>query len=238
MLETSLPGVFAVGDVRAGNVKRVASAVGEGAISVHLVHRALAELRFLAPDERARFEIHPELAGTPYYVSLGILGRPLAEPGTVGACLREIREHDSAVRPQYLTAALHHRRPEVFPLLARTTRWQFLPHVREGRLKLLAVTPPRRVPSLPDTPAVAETLPGYAVDTWLGIFMPAKVAPEVVKKVNGEIARVLAQPEVKAKLAPQGIELGTNSPDELARVIRDDYAKWGKVIQQAGIKGE
>src|SRR5258706_15986973 len=113
-----------------------------------------------------------------------------------------------------------------------------MPQSRKARHRLLAVTAPGRVASLPDTPAVAETLPGFAVDTWLGIFVPAKVPPEVVQKVNADIARVLGNPDVKAKLAPQGIELGTNSPEQFARIIRDDYAKWGKVIQQAGIKGE
>jgi tripartite-type tricarboxylate transporter receptor subunit TctC len=134
--------------------------------------------------------------------------------------------------------------PAVADLLAgRIQFWigaanSLLPHVREGRLKLLASTTPQRVASLPDTPAVAETLPGFAVNTWLGIFVPARTPPELVRKVNGDVARVLANPEVKAKLAPQGIELGTNSPEELARIIREDYVKWGKVIQQAGIKGE
>jgi tripartite-type tricarboxylate transporter receptor subunit TctC len=68
--------------------------------------------------------------------------------------------------------------------------------------------------------------------------MPAKVPADVLKKVNGEIARVLGMPEVKAKLAPQGIELVTQSPEEFARFIRADYEKWGKVIKEAGIRGE
>jgi tripartite-type tricarboxylate transporter receptor subunit TctC len=59
-----------------------------------------------------------------------------------------------------------------------------------------------------------------------------------VKKVNAGIGRVLGDPEVKAKLAPQGIELSTNSPAEFAKLIRDDYLKWGRVIQEANIRGE
>jgi tripartite-type tricarboxylate transporter receptor subunit TctC len=113
-----------------------------------------------------------------------------------------------------------------------------LPHIRDGKLKLLGSTAPQRFANLGNTPAIGETLPGYAVDPWLGLFMPAKVPADIVKKVNVEVARILALPEVKAKLAPQGIELVTQSPEEFARFIRADYEKWGKVIQQAGIKGE
>src|SRR5438067_12315665 len=103
--------------------------------------------------------------------------------------------------------------PAVADLLAgRIQVWigapnSLLPHVREGRLKALGTTAPERSANLPDTPAIGETLPGFAVDTWLGIFMPAKVPPEVVKKVNAEVARVLGNPDVKAKLEPQGIGL-------------------------------
>jgi len=134
--------------------------------------------------------------------------------------------------------------PAVADLLAgRIQMWigaanSLLPHIREGRLKLLGSTAPQRLANLADTPAVAETLPGFAVDTWLGIFMPAKVPADIVKKVNAEVARVLGDPEVKAKLAPQGIELVTHSPSDLARVIREDYVKWGKLIKEADIRGE
>jgi len=134
--------------------------------------------------------------------------------------------------------------PAVADLLAgRIQMWigaanSLLPHIREGRLKLLGSTAPQRLANLADTPAVAETLPGFAVDTWLGIFMPAKVPADIVKKVNAEVARVLGNPEVKAKLAPQGIELVTHSPSDLARLIREDYVKWGKLIKEADIRGE
>ena len=134
--------------------------------------------------------------------------------------------------------------PAVADLLAgRIQMWigaanSLLPHIREGRLKLLGSTAPQRLANLADTPAVAETLPGFAVDTWLGVFMPAKVPADIVKKVNAEVARVLGDPEVKAKLAPQGIELVTHSPSDLARVIREDYVKWGKLIKEADIRGE
>ena len=113
-----------------------------------------------------------------------------------------------------------------------------LPHIKDGKLKLLGSTAPTRFANLGNTPAIGEALPGFSVDPWLGVFMPAKVPADVLKKVNSEIARVLALPDVKAKLAPQGIELVTQSPEEFARFIRADYEKWGKVIKEAGIRGE
>ena len=113
-----------------------------------------------------------------------------------------------------------------------------LPHIRDGKLRLLGSTAPQRFANLGNTPAIGETLPGFAVDPWLGIFMPAKVPADVLKKVNGEIARVLGREDVKAKLAPQGIELVTQSPEEFTKFIHADYEKWGKVIKEAGIRGE
>ena len=106
---------------------------------------------------------------------------------------------------------------------------------RRGRT---GTTAPERLAYLGDVPAIAETLPGFSVDTWLGIFVPAKTPPDIVGKVNREVARVLGSPDVKSRLEPQGIELVTNSPAEFAKLIRADYAKWGKVIKEADIRGE
>lgn len=113
-----------------------------------------------------------------------------------------------------------------------------LPHIRDGKLKLLGSTAAERFSNLGNTPAIGETLPGYAVDPWLGLFMPAKTPAEIVNRVNAEVARVLGSPDVKAKLAPQGIELVTNSPADFSKFIREDHAKWGKVIKEANIRGE
>ena len=113
-----------------------------------------------------------------------------------------------------------------------------LPHIKEGKLKLLGSTAPQRFPNLGDTPAIGEALSGYAVDPWLGLFMPAKVPPAIINRVNTEVARILNGAELKARLGAQGIELVTNSPADFARFIREDNAKWGKLIKEAGIKGE
>ena len=114
-----------------------------------------------------------------------------------------------------------------------------LPLLKDGRLRLLAAASSQRSPLLPDTPTIAESgYPGYALDIWLGVTMPAKVPAPIVAKVSADIARVLNVPEIKAKLGPQGIDVVTSSPQALAQLIREDYARWGKIIQAAGIKAE
>jgi tripartite-type tricarboxylate transporter receptor subunit TctC len=102
-----------------------------------------------------------------------------------------------------------------------------LPHVKEGKLRLLG-----------DTPTIAQTVPGYSLDPWLGLFLPAKVPQDVVTRIHGEVVKILGNPDLKGKLGPQGIELVTNSPAEFARFVREDNVKWGKIIKEAGIKAD
>jgi tripartite-type tricarboxylate transporter receptor subunit TctC len=68
--------------------------------------------------------------------------------------------------------------------------------------------------------------------------VPGKTPPEVIAKINAETSRILALPDVRARLVPQGIDLSTGSPEDLAKLIREDHARWGKVIREAGVKAE
>jgi tripartite-type tricarboxylate transporter receptor subunit TctC len=113
-----------------------------------------------------------------------------------------------------------------------------LPHVKDGKLRLLAGAGGKRFAAFPDLPAIAETVPGVALDVWLGVFMPAGVPKDIVTKVNADIALVLQMPDVRANLAAQGIEPTTSTPEALAQIIRDDHARWGKVIRDANIKAD
>jgi tripartite-type tricarboxylate transporter receptor subunit TctC len=113
-----------------------------------------------------------------------------------------------------------------------------LPHIKDGRLKLLGSSAPQRFAILGDTPAIGEIVKGYGLDPWLGLFMPAKVPQETVMRVHGEVVKILNGPELRARLGAQGIELVTSPPVEFARFIRDDNAKWGRIIKEAGIKGD
>ena len=112
------------------------------------------------------------------------------------------------------------------------------PHIRDGKLRQLAGAGGKRFAAYPDLPAIAETVPGVAIDIWLGVFMPANTPKEIVGKVNTDIIKLLGTAEVKASLALQGIEPVTSTPEALAATIRDDHTRWGKVIRDANIKAD
>jgi tripartite-type tricarboxylate transporter receptor subunit TctC len=113
-----------------------------------------------------------------------------------------------------------------------------LPHIKGGRLRLLASANPQRVASLGDVPTIAEAVPGYAVDPWLGLFVQGKTAPEIIQRINSEVRKLLEAPDAKAKFAAQGIDVWTSSPADFGRFMREDHAHWGKVILEANIHGE
>lgn len=113
-----------------------------------------------------------------------------------------------------------------------------LPHVREGKLRMLAGAGGKRFAAFPDLPAIAESVPGVALDVWLGVFMPAGVPKDIVGKVHADIVRVLQLPDIRANLAAQGIEAATSTPEALSTIIRDDHARWGQVIRDANIKAD
>ena len=110
-----------------------------------------------------------------------------------------------------------------------------LPHIKDGKLRLIASAGGKRISYLP---TIAETIPGVELDVWLGVFMPAGVPKDIINKVNGDIVRVLQLPEVKSNLNGQGIEAAPSTPEALTNTIKEDYARWGKVIKEANIKAE
>jgi tripartite-type tricarboxylate transporter receptor subunit TctC len=110
------------------------------------------------------------------------------------------------------------------------------PQVRSGKLRGLAVTSPRRSPSFADLPAIAETVPGYEVVNWFGILAPAGTARAIVTRLNNDLNAALGSPALRERLASQGADGVGGTPDEFARVIRSDFAKWAKVVKQSGAK--
>jgi tripartite-type tricarboxylate transporter receptor subunit TctC len=114
-----------------------------------------------------------------------------------------------------------------------------LPQVKAGKLRALAVTSPQRVPALPQTPTVAESgFPGYQASLWMGVFAPARTPGTVVALLNREFNSILALAEMREALADQAFEPGALTPDAFARLIREDTARWRKVIEESGIKPE
>jgi tripartite-type tricarboxylate transporter receptor subunit TctC len=113
------------------------------------------------------------------------------------------------------------------------------PHIKAGKLKALAVTGRQRASAFPDLPTMIEAgVPGYTAGTWYGILAPAGTPPAIVKRLNSELVKLLATPEIKKQFALQGVEPAGDRPDQFAALIRDDYDKWAKLIKEAKIKGE
>jgi tripartite-type tricarboxylate transporter receptor subunit TctC len=114
-----------------------------------------------------------------------------------------------------------------------------IPFVRSGKLRALAVTAPKRSPAAPEVPTVSEAgVPGFTVLDWQGMFTTAKTPPALVGKLNTEIRRALALPDVAEKLAGAGVEIQTTSPEEWGKFVKSEIEKWAKVVKTAGIKLE
>ncbi len=114
-----------------------------------------------------------------------------------------------------------------------------IPFVRNGKLRALAVTAPKRSPAAPEVPTVSESgIPGFSVLDWQGMFTTAKTPAAVVNKLNAEIKRALSLPDVIEKLATAGVEIQTTSPEEWGRFVQSEIEKWAKVVKTAGIKLE
>lgn len=109
------------------------------------------------------------------------------------------------------------------------------PQVRSGgKLRGLAVTGPKRSAAFPELPAIAETVPGYEVVNWFGIFAPAGTPAAIVKRVNAELNAALASPELVKRLNAQGADAVGGSAEAFARVVKADFAKWAKVVKESG----
>ena len=113
-----------------------------------------------------------------------------------------------------------------------------LEHVRAGRMVALAVGEAKRLPALPDIPAIAETVPGFEFAAWVGIFAPVKTPPEIVARISRETAAFLRDPEVMKIFADQQIVASYRDSDDFSLYIRQELGKWANLIRTLGIKGE
>jgi tripartite-type tricarboxylate transporter receptor subunit TctC len=112
-----------------------------------------------------------------------------------------------------------------------------LPHVKGGRLRGLAVTSAKRSSAITELPTVTESgLPGYEVVQWNGVLAPARVPAAIVARLNSEIERMLALPEMKSRLAADGADAAGGPPEKFAAFIRSDIDKWTKVIKAANVQ--
>jgi tripartite-type tricarboxylate transporter receptor subunit TctC len=133
-----------------------------------------------------------------------------------------------------LTDILGGRLPMMFSNVSAS-----LPLVKAGRLRGLGVTGAARIAAAPDLPTIAEAgLPGYETETWLGLVTSAGTPADAIARLDREVRRAMADPDVREKLAAQSLTLSTSTTAQFAAHIRSEHAKWGKLIREAGIKGE
>jgi tripartite-type tricarboxylate transporter receptor subunit TctC len=115
---------------------------------------------------------------------------------------------------------------------------QALEYVKGGQLRALAVCTPTRAEVLPEVPALAEFVPGYASDTWYGAGAPKNTPPEIIQTLNKEINAGLTDAKLKARLAELGGTVHTGSPADFGRFLADETEKWGKVVKFSGAKAD
>jgi tripartite-type tricarboxylate transporter receptor subunit TctC len=114
-----------------------------------------------------------------------------------------------------------------------------LPHVRDGKLRALAVTSLKRSPAAPELPTVDEiALPGFEANTWHGVVLPAGASAAIIARLNREIVAILHLPDVVERLSSQGAEAVGSTPEEFAAYIKSETVKWARVVRESGAKAE
>jgi len=113
-----------------------------------------------------------------------------------------------------------------------------MPHIKAGRLKVLAVTDSQRSAALPDTPTMGESLPGYEFNNWYGMMAPAGTPRPIINLLNAEVHRILALPDVRERFSGLGADPTPSTPEKFAAVMKADAEKWGGIIKQVGVRAE
>ena len=112
-----------------------------------------------------------------------------------------------------------------------------LPHVKSGRVRALGISSERRSPLWPDLPTISEAgLPGYESEASYGLVTPARAPAAVVRKLNTDVAKILSEPEVRSRLAGQGMDIAAGTPQDFARSMKAEIAKWAKVTKASGAR--
>ena len=111
-----------------------------------------------------------------------------------------------------------------------------VPFIKSGKLRGLATSTAKRISALPELPPVADAVPGYEVLTWQGLVAPAGTPPEIIKRLHAELIRALKDPEFEARMRGMGLEIYGTTPEQFAQYIRDENAKWAKVIKATGAR--
>ena len=132
--------------------------------------------------------------------------------------------------------------PAITDLLAGQTSLLFatmptvLPHAKAGKLRALATIGASRAAAAPDLPTIAETLPGFEVNNWIGLFAPAGTPPDIVRRWNGEVMRIMQSPDIQARLPNEGARFSPNTPEQFGAFVKSEIAKWAPVVKASGAR--
>jgi tripartite-type tricarboxylate transporter receptor subunit TctC len=113
-----------------------------------------------------------------------------------------------------------------------------MPQVKAGRLRAVAVTSLKRSAAAPELPTIAETVPGYEANGWYGAFAPAATPKDLINRVNAEMNRIMKMPDVTQRLAGDGVEAVGTTPEQFGAYLKQEIAKWGKVVKASGAKAD
>jgi tripartite-type tricarboxylate transporter receptor subunit TctC len=113
-----------------------------------------------------------------------------------------------------------------------------VPHRASGKLKVLAVVEKSRYEAMKDVPTVGETVPGFEMNSWLGLFAPAGTPEPIIARLNTEVGKIVTSPAVKAKFASMGLGVETSTPAELAGIVKQGLDIRGQLVKAAGIQPE
>ena len=113
-----------------------------------------------------------------------------------------------------------------------------MPQVKAGRLRAVAVTSLTRSAAAPELPTIAETVPGYEANGWYGAFAPAATPKDLINRVNAEMNRIMKMPDVTQRLAGDGVEAVGTTPEQFGAYLKQEVAKWGKVVKASGAKAD
>jgi len=112
------------------------------------------------------------------------------------------------------------------------------PHIAAGKLRALGVTTPQRSPALKDVPAIAETVPGYSVESWYGLFAPAGTPADVVGRLHDAAKKGTESPAFRKMLEPEGLTVSAGAPAELDTFVRSESARWGRIVKENNVKAD
>jgi tripartite-type tricarboxylate transporter receptor subunit TctC len=172
----------------------------------------------------------------------GALSFASAGPGTTSHLAGELFK--SMARVDMLQVPYKGNTPAIADLLAGQTSLLFatmptvLPHVKAGKLVALATCGSTRASATPDLPTVGETLKGFDVTNWIGLFAPAGTPADIVRRLNTEGHAVMLAPDMQARLAAEGARFVPTTPQEFGTYVKNEIARWGPVVRASGARAD